>query len=431
MYDSQYVLLIGGLAIVAHLVLFALYRVIHPAMLLFAGFVIASPLSTAAALPGVIAIKWGRLYLTLLVVMVGLFCVRARQIGGATIAMIVFAVLYVLASLWSVDPLGGLAFKGLFLLTVLTGVVAVMVARHEGELWQLVRAIVVATGVLALVLLGSAAGGAMGALAAGRLEVLGLNPNRIAETVAPLVVFCFFALLYEPSKLWRFTAYAVALPAAALVLATGSRGGFGEVAAGLVVLMVPLVRRPVLFVTISAFVAVGAMVVLGFVEQQRALQFGQYSLDTRWHVWGRALGQFMERPLIGEGWARRAAGGGYGSSVNMHSIYVQVLVEMGVFGALVLIGCLGWCAREGWRALRYSAGQPGVRAWVYLGAAVWLSALAHGAVEAGTLMGSSTNAACLGVGAALFDWTLGTVRSRSAFGLVSQRAETWGAPGYT
>ncbi|MFW6060542.1 MAG: O-antigen ligase family protein, partial [Phycisphaeraceae bacterium] len=384
-------------------------------MLLVTVFVIASLLSTASALPGVVVMKYARVYVTLLAVAVALVCVRPWQIGPASRALLAFSLFYVLAALWSEDPIGGVMFKGLFLLTVMLGMAGVLAARDEEALWKWQRCVVVAAGVLTLILLAGVARQPGLLLGGARLSLFGLNPNRIAETLGPLVVFCCFGVLYEHSKLWRTMAYAIGLSAAALLLATGSRGGFGQAMLGFMLLMLPLVRRPGVFAAVCIVVGVSVLLVLGVVEESRAVRFAEYDFTTRGQPWTGALARFRESPLIGIGWARMSTGEGWGSSVNMHSIYFQVLVEMGIVGALALAACLAWLGRCAWHAFRATAQEPTLRPMCLFAATLGATALAHGVIESGAIMGSSLNAMCFGASAALLDWLTIEARHRAAY----------------
>ncbi len=244
------------------------------------------------------------------------------------------------------------------------------------------------------------------------MQVLGLNPNRIAETLAPLLIFCSFGMLYEPSRTWRMVCFAVTFPAAALLLATGSRAGFCEAAVGFVVLMLPLVRRPGVFFAAAAVVMVGGVAVLGLVEQSRAYEIGQYNFTNRMDAWSSALAMFMQRPVIGIGWARMATEHGYGSSINMLSIYMQVLAEVGLLGALAMAAALAWIMRRAWRTWRLTANDPALRPFVFLAGALLFAVLVHGGAESGALMGSGINAACLGITTAMLDWLFRMVHVR-------------------
>lgn len=422
--DPQHLLLLIALAVLAHILLVALYRAAHPVMLLTMAFAVVSMLSTATLLPAVDALKWARLYVTVLAVIIGMMCVRPGLLGGASWALLIFAILYVLAALWSAAPLAGLMFKGLFLITLMLGLAAVFVARDIPHLWRLQRCMIVAAAAVTAALL-LAAVATPGALVPGaRFSVLGLNPNRIGETLAPLLIFCCFGLLYEPARSWRLACYGVALPAAALLLATGSRAGFGQVMLGFVVLMLPLVSRPWVFLGMMTVVGVGGMMVLGVIEDTRAIQLGAYDLASRRAPWGPALAAFREHPVIGIGWAFRESAHGY-SSTNVHSIYVQVLVEMGLLGIIALLTGLAWTANHALKALRATAGEPTARPFVYLAAALLVAVAGHGVAESGALMGSSLNAACLGISAALVDWILVSARARSMWVMNTPDPPLW------
>lgn len=412
--DPEVLMLGLALAVLAHAALFASYRLAHPVMVLLMAFAVLSLLSTASLVPGVEQLKWARVYATLLAVAVAACFVRPSLLGVGSWAMLGFAVLYVFAALWSDAPIHGVLFKGLFLLTLMLGMAAVFVARELDRLWTLQRGMVLATGaVVGVVAVGAAiAPGAL--LDGGRLAVLGLNPNRIAETLAPLLLFCGFGLLYDPAKTWRLICYAIALPAAAMVLATGSRAGFGMVMVGFAVLLLPVMRRPGAALAVMAVIAVSGLAVLGVLEERRAIQLGAYDLTTRHEAWARSLEMFRDHVMFGVGWAYQPMAHGYGST-NLLSIYIQVMVEMGMLGLIVLLGALGRVAWSGITALRATASEPHLRPFAYLGGALLVGVAAHGVAESGALMGSTLSAACLGVSAATFDWLLATARARRAW----------------
>lgn len=412
-WDAQTLVLGAAVFVAAHMLLAIFSKWVHPLVMLAAAFVVLSPLSAATTLPGVMLFKWARLYVTILALLITLIVIKPRQLGSGAKALLVLSIFYVAGALWSGDAVGGLAFKGMYLLTILMGLAAVLVAADLTAIYRSLRALMVAWGILVAVFLLSLAVG-RGELHFGRLSVLGLNANRVAEALSPAVILCCYGIFYDPAKKWRTLAYFIGVPAVALVLATGSRAGFGMAALGSMVLLLPLVRRPGLLITGMVLFGVAAMVITGLVEDTAASRVTEVNLNTRWDFWVAAWHMYLEHPIIGSGWAYMATGSGYGSSVNLLNIYLQILVEIGAIGGILAAICLAYMTWAGVRGYRVSMYFQQLRPTTYLAWAILLSILAQGLFESGTLMGSSINAMLLAMSVGIFDWSFAAARTTVA-----------------
>jgi len=149
----------------------------------------------------------------------------------------------------------------------------------------------------------------------------------------------------------------------------------------------------------------GLLLVLSMAEPGAAERVTDVSLQTRMGVWTAHWQQFLDAPLIGHGWLYRDMFKGYNSSVNTHSMYIQMLAEMGLLGVCVVVSCFGFIFYHGWNTWRMTLPLQHLRSVATLAWACVPAVLAYGVVESGPLMGSSINALLLALGVALFDKT--------------------------
>ena len=89
------------------------YRKVNPLYLLAGAFIILSPISGAREMAGLDIAKWARVYVSLMMVIIGLFGYRIFRIGFASKMLLVFTGFYVFAAVWSDMPIMGLLFKSL------------------------------------------------------------------------------------------------------------------------------------------------------------------------------------------------------------------------------------------------------------------------------------------------------------------------------
>lgn len=385
---------------------------LHPLFLLAGVFAVLAPASVASGLSFSEPTKYARLLTTLMIVFWGLANGRGFRLGPAGVAFVVFLVVFGGAGAWSTTPHYALFYKGMFTLSAISGLVLVNSLRSEEELKRGFRLLGLVSGAATCVALGVYWYDPASSTRMGRMDILGMNANMLGQTAAALFILCLSVALNRPSKLVRFLMLSACAALGLMIIGTGSRASVLMALSGMLILMLPLVRRPAMVATI----ALGGMLTLYLAFEIMDLSGGNrlvanMSKNTRADVWHYGLRLFSKSPIIGIGWfqfERRQA--------NLHSAYVQVLVESGILGATALLTALAvmiycWCRNQ--RRL----GRLGrSRELSYLAAALLFPVLIHGLAESATFIAAGLNALFLGMGVGLLDrtlsWSEGAQKSR-------------------
>ena len=164
----------------------------------------------------------------------------------------------------------------------------------------------------------------------------------------------------------------------------------------------PLIRRPGVAFLVTALVVLTAY---GVVELTHpATEDRMLSTDfTRGSVWGPAWRLFQEAPVFGQGWVYTASESAAAATANLHSIYLQVLVEIGAFGLIVMLVVLGFVGLQCLKTLRLARSSGVETHTAYLAVGLVVSVFAHGTFESAPIMGSGVNVLTLALGLGLLD----------------------------
>ncbi len=406
-------------AVLSHIALFILGFRFNPLFLIAGAFMFISPLTAAVDLPAVGALKWVRLYLTVLLLLVAVLGRRLRigQMGWVLLIPLGF---YTFGAFWAGGPgtiLQALLYKGMMLVTLIGGMALASSCRDETELRQSLRLLLLPAAAWVLFILVAMALNPWTISHLGRLMVMGMNPNRIGQTSAPLFIFCVYFALHDPIKAIRLLGYLGAGALAIIILYTGSRGAAGQAAIGGFFLALPLFRSPLYFTLVSIIAAAVGYGAWQFVDvADNTERFTNVSFETREEPWTYAREYIIQKPVLGHGWVYGAIGGdtGEASTQNLHCMYLNIIAETGfigfsIFAAAVLILMVRGTSLY-LTVLR--AGLPDKT--IYLALAVCASVFAHGVIESGTIMGSTLNCMMWGFSVALFD-TIGRYVERQAW----------------
>ena len=399
--------LIAGVIIIAitlHLALVIASKWVSPMFLLTGAFFVFSPISAASLFPFTVPAKYGRVYITLLLLFVGVFFFRAYRLGRTAFVFLAFVGLYVLASFWSDFPLDALKYKGLYGLSVVSGFLLARSVRDFRDLEVGLRALVTGAAVFGALMLVEVVRNPSTVFHLERLAFWGMNPNRIGQTLAPMLIVTFYVALFDRAAVWRLAAYVIGGALGILLMYTGSRGGAGQALLGCFIVATPLIRRPFMLIVVAGLVSLAVFFTLTIAGTDAPERLLSLNLETREGIWGFAKSEFADAPLFGQGWIYNTVGaGGELSSRNMHSIYLQMAVETGAFGVFLMGIAMLFVFFKGLSTYRYvrSVGIEPQTAYLALGLVV--TVLAHGVIEAGTVMGSTLNGMMLPFGIALFD----------------------------
>ncbi|MEE9131723.1 MAG: O-antigen ligase family protein [Phycisphaerales bacterium] len=400
--------LIAGVIIIAitgHLALVIASRWVSPMFLLTGAFFVFSPLSAAQLFPFTVPAKYGRVYITLLLLFVGIFFFRAYRLGQTAFVFLTFVGLYVLASLWSDFPLDALKYKGLYGLSVVSGFLLARSVRDFRDLEIGLRALVMGAAVFGTLMLVEVVRNPSTVFHLQRLSFWGMNANRIGQTIAPMLIVTAYVALFDRAAAWRLAAYVIGGALGILLMYTGSRGGAGEALLGCFIVATPLIRRPFVLIVVAGLVGFAVVFTLATAATDAPERLLNLSLETREGIWDFARSEFADAPVFGQGWIYNTGGGPGGglSSRNMHSIYVQVAVETGAFGVFFMGIAMLFVLFKGLSTYRYVRSFGIEPQTVYLALGLVAAVLAHGVIEAGTVMGSTLNGMMLPFGIALFD----------------------------
>lgn len=385
-------LLIVTLGLLFHGFLLVSARKINPLLTAMAAYFLFAPLSGAPDFPGVDALKYARLYCSLLILGVGIFAMRINKprIGG--LVFVLWAVYYMMAALYGPNPVGGIKLKGLYVVVVLSGLVAAYGVRSLADLRTGLRMLMLGGAVFAGILLKEMVTNPGAVASIGRLVAFGMSPSRIGQECAPMIICTAAVAFYDKSKIWRVAAYGVASVLALATLASGSRGGVFMAAIGVFLTAMPLIKRPVLlaFTGLACYI-IGSMIVK-LVAPEASERLADFSYDTRREVWAWAWEFFNESPFIGQGWVMDTNARATGGTLNLHSVYIQVLVETGILGMVFFMLALAIVALRALGLFFFARARHADMRYVYFTLGMLLAVLGHCTAESSTIMGSNINA---------------------------------------
>jgi hypothetical protein len=398
-------LLIGVVlaAVLGHVVLLVAARWVNVVFLVCAAFLVASPLSVATDFgQATELIKWGRVYLSLLMIVAYVAAYRTFRLGPAGLAFLVFLGFYTVAGVWSSSPLAAIAFKGLYGIVVVGGVLMASSIRDFSELRTNLRILLLAAAFYGLIVLAGLAR-EPGALLSGRLQIWGWNTNRLGHDAAAMIAISFFVGLYDTSRTWKIAGLAMAGFFGVIVLGTGSRAAAGMTLLCSAVMAAPMFRRPVL---LSIVILLGGLLlnfVSDMVAKEATQRLGDMSFSNRWSVWNSALDTFHDNMIIGAGWVADTTRRAGGATANLHSIYIQILAETGLVGAALFLAMLVICGMRALVLLNIIRKVPGTAPYAFFAFALAGATLAHGAAESSTLQGTNLNGLLLPFAVGLLD----------------------------
>ena len=201
------------------------------------------------------------------------------------------------------------------------------------------------------------------------IEEFGLNPPRkdgrlvgpfkaTAETAEFFTFQCLIIaciLVFRPSRMLRWMAYALVSTNLLFLIATGNRGGFVTIIFG-TLLFLWMYRRELGFARLARLLTGGTMlfVALGIVavnfteygmlfERLEETEFSEEGIpDTRGRVWTMAWDEIVDKPILGHG--PRLAITTRGNIVGdieyvrfPHNLLLHLLYTTGIVGALMWI----------------------------------------------------------------------------------------------
>ena len=361
--------------------------------------------------------------MTILLLLVGFFGHRLYKFGPTATVFLIYVGLYVLAGLWSDAPLDAMKYKGLYGLVALAGLMLAQGLRDFRDLELGMRALAVGIAIFAVLMVLDFLKHPNLILHRGRLGFWGINPNRIGQTLAPMLIVLAYLALYDRTRIWRLSAYAIGIIVGIQLMYTGSRGAVGEAALGCFVIAIPLFKRPGMLIVVGAIVGIAVLFTFITAGSDAPVRLLHGSLETREGIWAYARSQFAEAPLFGKGWIYNTTERGL-SSRNMHSIYLQTAVEVGLLGITVMGIMLLVVITRGIGMFKYVKSVGIETHTVYLAWAFVIAVLGHGIIEAGSVRGGTINGLMLPFGLGLFDRLPTLVRAARQQWVESEQIES-------
>lgn len=405
--DPVFLVLLGGAAVGGLFALFIASRFFNPMILLLASFMLLAPISAAAGLGALhVVAKYARAGTTTASLLLGTFVYHLFWIRPAGLFFLTFVAFYVISGIWSEAMVWALMNKGLYAMIVVVGLMSAYSIRTLHEFKVSMRILCAAAAGFAVLMLFNLVFDPGAIMRVGRFEPWAMNPNRVGQTAAPMLLCCAYVALYDSSRWAKLAAFATGTALAIIILYTGSRGAAGQAAIGCFIIGIPLMRRPVLAATVLAISALIVYVALETIDLRATERIQEATLQSREQPWAVAMETFRENPMLGAGWVYNVERG-VPTAANMHSIYMQMLAEAGLVGILImafaLIATGARVVRNYKFVLNYSNPLTVERTAMYFALGGFFAVLAHGAIEAGTVRGSTVNGVLLAFAIGLAD----------------------------
>lgn len=364
-------------------------------------FLILAPLSVATGLESQSAAKYLRVLTSVGILLCGLLGSARLRFGGAARAWLLFGLVWLASALWSDSPGWAMFHKVMFFFVLNAGIILGASIRSLADLERGVRFLGLASLIAAVAVIGAYLKDPNAATAGDRLALWGMNANLVAQTAAPLTVFCLFLTLNSCTVRGQACAALAFVLLLAILVMTGSRGGAVMALAGVGVLLLPYMRRPVVVMIVGLSFLLAWNVSVGLLDVDGEVRLvDELTKDTRESIWKYALRNFEAAPVFGLGWLH------WGSNwAAVQGAYLQVLVEAGLVGAAVLVSAVlvsFWAWRIAVSRLKCDP-SGSLKRYLYFSGALVLAPLVHGLAESSTVMGTSLNPLLLGFGASLLD----------------------------
>jgi O-antigen ligase len=372
--------------------------------ILGAAFIVIAPLSVSGEAAGFL--KWIRLLTTVAAYYFAFVNSRLPERLEGSKSLWQFILLFTVAAIWSDYPVMGMVNKGMLFFAVMTGVAMSYSVTSAKDLLGKLTLLGYTGGASSISLAYMFMTNKEESIVGDRLAIAGMNANTIGQSGAPLLLLSIYLLFKPGTKLQKGIHLASAIMLLAVILGTGSRGALLMVLLGSYFIIKPVLKKNfmaafmVLLIPIVVLQMYGAMAtdedaVIPGINRLNA----EDTRNTRSGMWKWTMKRYGESPLIGKGWLSW----GGSSSVNTHNIYLHVLAECGIIGAMVFLGMLFKVFsvyRENIAAIKIGMDPLD---FTYFGAGILASMLLHGMVESSTLLGTSTNALFLGFSIGLLD----------------------------
>jgi putative inorganic carbon (hco3(-)) transporter len=255
-----------------------------------------------------------------------------------------------------------------FLRTIMYYLLIVNIVTDEKRLKGFIWIFILASGYDAISsALAYFGGSLMFAQGIDRAESLsGADPNTLAVNLVLAIPFIIFAFVWTKNKFLRAVLVVLSAAAVFTVAITGSRAGV----IGLVlVLFFIWLLSPKRILTASVFLLVLAFGWVVLPPQYKARYSSVFNSEVdestqgRFDAWKAGLNMFIARPLTGIGvgnFAVAYASGDYssrGTWLKAHSLYVQLIAELGMVGVLTFVPLVFYLMRRNFKLRKRLKGE--------------------------------------------------------------------------
>ena len=396
--------------------------------LLIGAFLILAPASVRGGDIDDPTLKWVRVGILVAATLLGARWFRLPSLSDLSGKLLLLAVLFTVAALWSSSPFWGLLFKGMFVCAVCASISLANCLSGEADFRTLTR-ILTSTALVAVIIVAYLIFGAEDyVIWKGRLVVAHMNANSMGLSAAIFALLCLFHLLIRDAKEWRILAACLIAVMFVLIIYSGSRAAVLTVIAGIMVLLPALGRNRQSVVAFSIFSFLSLTTVAAWwidsSDEENADPYGfaleqetsgnlrilhEYTKDTRTEIWHKVTMRWLENDLAwGEGWLHRND-----RWALVQSSYLQVVAEAGLPGLFCVVIFLFGGVRTVSRAVGLARRRRGFGSvFIYLFAASFFALAFHGFFESSAVVGSSPNSILLGFSAAQLDMQLRMLTSR-------------------
>ncbi|MCH8877474.1 MAG: O-antigen ligase family protein [Chloroflexi bacterium] len=310
---------------------------------------------------------------------------RFRKPHPFHIAIVLFVLWNVVSVFWSVDIDRTVArlltyFQLVGLVLILWDLYTSSAAVKAGLQAYVLGAYVAAGSTIANYLLGNA-------LFAGRYAATGFNVNSVGLTLALGIPVAWHLAVSKPEstviqRLLTLANYIYLPVAVTAILLTASRGSLIAAMPAILFVVVSLPRFKLYQRVLILAALIGALFALTPLVPQRSLErlatagssIAEADLGGRVNIWREGIAVFADHPLIGIG--SGAFSFAVDSGMSSHNSYLNVMVEVGMIGFVLLAIIVGITVYQAIRHPKWDA-----RFWLTLLLVLALGNLVHGWVD--------------------------------------------------
>jgi O-antigen ligase len=303
---------------------------------------------------------------------------RVLNVGTVAIALLIGLLLLRLPA--SGDPGYGSSKLQLMIVLAVVPMIAGIVVGFRAEDRRLLLGATAVIGVATaaygtlLIVTGSASGANTDRLSLDD----SIDPIGLGRAMGSVILVLIFFFIRAEKARTRLLCLAAVLPAAVVLIGSGSRGPLLGVMVGLPVLIIGLAAQPaalkravfaIAAVVIGGAIAIATVVPAGVSSRVLSIfgsteQAGELSRYALWSdaisIWSRGA----KTALIGVGTGGYAALTAYPPTFYPHNLLLETGVELGVVGVLVLVIGLGWIASRAYGMTRVPGEQGAFSAYL-------------------------------------------------------------------